>query len=387
MVTLTEINEQNWLDAARLRVTPEQQRFVAPAVGILARAYALRASNARAFGICDGGVLSGLLLVRDLTEPPACYELQQLLVDASAQNRGIAQSALTQLLALLTRERRFDTVELCVHRDDAPALHLYRKLGFADTGYTDPDLPDCLCLSRPLTEPSVTELRPNVWAVGEGALRKRYPDAASAARAARLLDALAAQHAPTPRALILDGPDLLTTRLPGAHPDRLNDAPARTRTLGRAIAQLHRAMQAAHLDERLPQADLAAELRGWVGEQYAAHAPEQLPALESTARQLDLLAPQLPRGPIHRDLQGKNLLFDGETLTGFIDFDLAQVNFRVYDLCYLACCESLTDPALDALLAGYEEIQPLSAAERAAFPPLTQTCTAIYRAFLWKTGK
>ena len=99
MVTLTEINEQNWLDAACLRVTPEQQRFVAPAVGILARAYALRASNARAFGIAADGTLVGLLLVRDLTEPPACYELQQLLVDASAQNRGIAQSALTQLLA------------------------------------------------------------------------------------------------------------------------------------------------------------------------------------------------------------------------------------------------------------------------------------------------
>lgn len=150
MVTLTEINERNWLEAARLRVAPEQQRFVAPAVGILARAYALRASNARAFGICDGGVLSGLILVRDLTESPACYELQQLLVDASVQNRGIARSALTQLLERLAAERRFDTVELCVHKDDAPALHLYRRLGFVDTGYTDPDLPDCLCLVRHL---------------------------------------------------------------------------------------------------------------------------------------------------------------------------------------------------------------------------------------------
>ena len=101
MVTLTEINEQNWLQAAQLRVTPEQQRFVAPATGILARAYAMRASRARVYGISDNGTLFGLILVRDLIEPPACYELQQLLVDASAQNRGFAQSALAQLLALL----------------------------------------------------------------------------------------------------------------------------------------------------------------------------------------------------------------------------------------------------------------------------------------------
>ena len=387
MVTLTEINEQNWLDAARLRVTPEQQRFVAPATGILARAYALRASRARAIGISDNHTLSGLILVRDLTEPPACYELQQLLVDASAQNRGLAQSALAQLLSLLAAERRFDTVELCVHRDDAPALHLYRKLGFTDTGYIDPDQPECLCLSYALPPQPVVPLAPNVWAVGECAIRKRFPDAASAARASHLLDALAARQSPAPRVLDCSGPELLMTRLPGRHPENLPDAPDRTRTLGRAIARLHRAMQAARLGECLPRADLAAELRGWVAEQYAAHDPEQLPALERTAQQLERLAPQLPRGPIHRDLHSKNLLFDGETFTGFLDFDLAQVNFRVYDLVYLSCCESLSGPALDALLAGYEDVLPLNTAERAAIPPLTQTCTALYQAILWKTGK
>ena len=387
MVTLTEINEQNWLQAVQLRVTPEQQRFVAPATGILARAYAMRASRARLYGISDNGTLSGLILVRDLIEPPACYELQQLLVDASVQNRGLAQCALAQLLAMLAAERRFDTVELCVHKDDAPALHLYRKLGFTDTGYTDPDLPDCLCLSFALTPPPIVRLRPNVWAVGECAIRKRFPDAGAIARVTRLLDVLAAQQIPAPRVLDCSGLELLTTRLHGSHPEHLNEEIVRTRALGRAVARLHRAMQAGGLVGLLPEADLAAELRGWVREQFGAQAPEQLRELEALAGQLDAFAPQLPRGPIHRDLHSKNLFFDDDTFTGFIDFDLAQINFRVYDLAYLACCESLAGSALDALLAGYEEVQPLNDAERAALPALMKTCNVIYQAFLWKTGK
>lgn len=42
MITLQPITETNYLEAVALQVSPEQQAFVAPAVGILARAYAYR---------------------------------------------------------------------------------------------------------------------------------------------------------------------------------------------------------------------------------------------------------------------------------------------------------------------------------------------------------
>lgn len=37
MITLQPITETNYLEAVALQVSPEQQAFVAPAVGILAR--------------------------------------------------------------------------------------------------------------------------------------------------------------------------------------------------------------------------------------------------------------------------------------------------------------------------------------------------------------
>ena len=146
MITLVEIDENNWLEAVRLQVKQSQQGFLDRAIGILARGYVYRSCNARIFGIAHEQRLVGLALVRDCTEEPTCYDLQQFMIDGSFQNRGYGTQALEQLMQLLEKEGRFSCVEVCVHREDAPALRLYQKAGFADTGYIDADAPECLNL-------------------------------------------------------------------------------------------------------------------------------------------------------------------------------------------------------------------------------------------------
>ena len=143
MVKLIDIDENNWTAFAALRVTDEQQTFLDNPIGILARGYVYRAQNARVFGIVAGGQAVGLALVKDLDEEPACYDLQQFMIDRRFQGRGFGTEALWQLLALLEREGRYPCVEVCVHHADAPALRVYEKIGFADTGYVDESCPDC----------------------------------------------------------------------------------------------------------------------------------------------------------------------------------------------------------------------------------------------------
>ena len=143
MLRLVEITERNFAEARGLRVHPEQKGFLDSAVGILARGYVYRDCRARVIGIADGDTLVGLALVRDLDEEPACYDLQQFMIDARYQGRGYGTEALRLILKELQAERKYDCAEVCVKQTDAAALHVYETVGFVDTGYIDDGAPDC----------------------------------------------------------------------------------------------------------------------------------------------------------------------------------------------------------------------------------------------------
>ena len=146
MIRLLDVTEENWLEVARLSVNKEQKNFVAPAIGILARGYVYRNCNSRIIVFADDDNIVGAALVRDLDEEPACYDLQEFMIDRRFQNRGYGTKALSLILELLAAERKYECVEVCVNKEDAPALHVYEKAGFVDTGYIDDDAPDCLNL-------------------------------------------------------------------------------------------------------------------------------------------------------------------------------------------------------------------------------------------------
>ena len=85
----------------------------------------------------------------------------------------------------------------------------------------------------------------------------------------------------------------------------------------------------------------------------------------------------LPRGPVHADLFRDNVMFEGDTLTGFFDFYFAGCDSFLFDL---AVC--LNDWAIDlptgqhdetraqAMLNAYEAVRPLTGAERELLPAM-----------------
>ena len=146
MIRLTGIDEDNFFAARALSVAPEQRGWLDSAVGILARGYLYREANARVWAIELDGAVIGLALVKDLDEQPACYDLQQFMIDRRWQGRGWGAQALRLILERLAAEGKYDCVEVCVKRADLAALGLYGRAGFVDTGYVDPDAPDCLNL-------------------------------------------------------------------------------------------------------------------------------------------------------------------------------------------------------------------------------------------------
>ena len=144
MIRLISVTEDNWLDIASMAVKEDQREYVAPAVGILARGYVYRDCGAKVYAFENDGIIVGMALVREFTDEPLSYDLQQFMVGRQYQNKGYGSQALQLILDELRNEGHYDHVELCVKKADTEAIHLYEKHGFIDSGYVDEELPDSL---------------------------------------------------------------------------------------------------------------------------------------------------------------------------------------------------------------------------------------------------
>lgn len=150
--------------------------------------------------------------------------------------------------------------------------------------------------------------------------------------------------------------------------------------LGEALAKLH--LAGTDFSASRPN---ALSVEGWrpLFEPFAARADEVAPSLgEIVAAELDLLERDwprgLPRGVIHADLFPDNVFFIGEEISGLIDFYFACTDALAYDLaiCLNAWCfdaRGTYDRAKGrALLAAYQRLRPLEAAEVEQFPLLAR---------------
>lgn len=87
---------------------------------------------------------------------------------------------------------------------------------------------------------------------------------------------------------------------------------------------------------------------------------------------------KLPKQIVHRDINPSNMIFDNSEFKGFVDFDLSEVNLRIFDICYCATSilsecfanksidKNIWFEILDKLVSGYEKITPLTDDEEQA---------------------
>ena len=152
------------------------------------------------------------------------------------------------------------------------------------------------------------------------------------------------------------------------------DAICNARFVGEIIGQLHLALS--KVENRVSEADLLGTVRDWA----LLNAKQVLSLTDDFYREyLDTFADlysKLPRQIIHRDPNPGNIICS-DTQWGFIDFDLAEQNARIYDPCYAATAvlsESFgkdNDKWLDVyrnIICGYDGVAHLTGEERKAIP-------------------
>ena len=166
----------------------------------------------------------------------------------------------------------------------------------------------------------------------------------------------------------------LTRRLPGKALASHSFHDGQGRFVGEIIGQLHLAL--GQLEDCVAEADLPATLRDWA----LPRAKDALKLSDTFCKEywdtVSTLYPTLPRQIIHRDPNPGNIIH-GDDKRGFLDFDLAERNVRIYDPCYAATAvlsETFSaggDAWLETyrdILRGYDSVVHLTDAERRAIP-------------------
>ena len=159
------------------------------------------------------------------------------------------------------------------------------------------------------------------------------------------------------------------------------DDPSRPYSVGQALAQLHAAIHPLESLPELNRANLLENTLSW--------------SLPETARTMNLpaafvsrftdaircLFPLLPSGPIHRNPTPDAFLFSGGQLTGYANFEMTEINIRLFDICYAATAilsETLGrlpdetvncwPEVLQAIADGYDSVSPLTMEEKESIP-------------------
>ena len=171
--------------------------------------------------------------------------------------------------------------------------------------------------------------------------------------------------------ILQDKPAALVQRLRGASIDKPDIA--HCRLVGDMLGRMH--YVGLGFAERRDN-DRGAEWRYQVRDKLAGclDRSDQLLLDDELAWQQAHGATDLPGGVIHADLFRDNVLFDGDELTGLIDFYYACNDALLYDLAvtvndWCVDVDGGLDPSLSrALLHAYHQRRPLSADERKAWP-------------------
>jgi Ser/Thr protein kinase RdoA (MazF antagonist) len=160
-----------------------------------------------------------------------------------------------------------------------------------------------------------------------------------------LLEHLAAAGLPVPRYIptaagqryLLDEgtPFWLSRQLPGNHFEQFRGSMGidQVERLATPLGELHRAFISAPNPQRFPVFRESGE--ELIAQLLDRETPFDVARLQRLRGSVASVA-SLPKQLIHRDYHRGNVLFTGEAVAGFLDFDLVHQGPRLFDVCYCA---------------------------------------------------
>lgn len=133
---------------------------------------------------------------------------------------------------------------------------------------------------------------------------------------------------------------MVTEKLTGKHLD-VRDVLANkglSQKIGKIIGELQLGLKEAEDTFDFADNDFLVELNGWIKKSIESFGDGFFAAevFEECLELMEGVYPSIQRQPIHRDIHLGNILFEGEEIVGYIDFDISQINARMFDIAYMA---------------------------------------------------
>ena len=129
---LRAITEQNYQKILDLSTGAGQEELVARNVRSLAQAWVLR-DRARPYALYEGEEPVGFIMF-DWRPEKKWVEIWRLMIDHRYQGKGYGRAAVQKALEFLRESGLFDKVQINYVEENQGAKHLYRSMGFQETG-------------------------------------------------------------------------------------------------------------------------------------------------------------------------------------------------------------------------------------------------------------
>ena len=129
-------DRDNWEEALKLEVFPEQKPFAPTVAESLASAYIKPWDEALdPYIIYIGDQMVGCFYVSYTPNSKDNYWIGGLLIDKNSQRKGYGKAALREILKFIPRiHPNCEEMKLTVEKNNRVAQRLYKSLGFGDTG-------------------------------------------------------------------------------------------------------------------------------------------------------------------------------------------------------------------------------------------------------------
>ncbi|WP_088102873.1 phosphotransferase enzyme family protein [Halalkalibacter urbisdiaboli] len=169
---------------------------------------------------------------------------------------------------------------------------------------------------------------------------------------------------------------------------------------GETIASLHKMMNNEKIASNFSRKDLYNTVYGWaVNKVLNVYANQQLKDIfKNLEEELKAIIEGLPKQLIHRDAHISNIIYKDCQLAGVIDFEIVEVNVRIFDPCYCSTSilseifsdETLRDNWFDfvgILFAEYNKINDLKEVEAKSIWHIMLSIQTIFMAYFASNPK